>query len=205
MKPDKFREMLRATADPGLLDVCLRADDVPFICKDAAGWTAFRHELTGGVDGLVERDIRIVGSARLGFSMKPRNRLREFTAESDIDVVVVNEALFDWLWIALLVAAYPRMAVNRGIGGWDVPGRAELFAGWLTPTAIRMDWTIVGQPGVPLSEFKRKWFNALKLAARHSAKPHNDIQGRLYRTWRHAELYHLFSIAQLRRSLEKAP
>jgi hypothetical protein len=204
MKPDKFREMLHATADPDLLDVCLRADDVPFICKDAPGWSAFRQEMARGVDGVAEADIRIVGSARLGFSMRPRNRLREFTEESDIDVGVVNEVLFDWLWIALLVAAYPRMAANRGIGRWDVPGRAELFAGWLTPTAIQMDWKIIGQRGVPLSQFKQKWFDALKQAARHSTKPHNDIQGRLYRTWRHAELYHLFSIAELRRSLEKA-
>ncbi len=204
MKPNEFREMLRATADPGLLDVCLRSDDVPFICGDAAGWTAFRGEIANGVHGLAEADIRIVGSARHGFSMRPRNHLREFTDESDIDVVVVNEALFDQLWIALLEAAYPRLAVNREIGRWDVPGRAELFAGWLTPTAIHMDWKIIGKRGVPLAEFKGKWFDALKRAARHSNKPHNDIQGRLYRTWRHAELYHLFSIAELRRSLEKA-
>lgn len=197
--------MLRATADPGLLDVCLRADDVPYICKNATGWTAFRQEIARGVDGVVETDIRIVGSARLGFSMKPRGHLREFTEESDIDVVVVNAALFDSLWIALLVAAYPRLYANRGIGGWDVPGRTELFAGWLTPTAIQMDWKIIGQRGVPLSQFKQKWFDALKLAARHSTKPHNDIQGRLYRTWRHAELYHLHSIAALRRSLERVP
>ena len=196
--------MLGATADPDLLDVCLRGDDIPFICSDAAGWTAFRGELANGVDGLAEGDIRVVGSARYGFSMKPRNHLREFTDESDIDVVVVNEVLFDQLWIALLEAAYPRLAANREIGRWDVPGRAELFAGWLTPTAIHMDWKILGKRGVPLFEFKQKWFNALKLAARHSNRPHNDIQGRLYRTWRHAELYHLFSIAELRRSLEKA-
>ena len=205
MNRAEFRDMLRTTADPDLLDVCLRADGVPFICKDVAGWTAFRQEMANGVEGLAVGDIRIVGSARLGFSMKPRNHLREFTEESDIDVVVVNETLFDQLWIALLVAAYPRLAVNREIGRWDVPGRAELFAGWLTPTAIHMDWRIVGQRGVPLSHFKRQWFDALKLAARHSIKPHNDIQGRLYRTWRHAELYHLFSISELRRSLENTP
>jgi hypothetical protein len=205
MKQDEFREMLRVTADVGLLDLCLRADDVPFICKDAAGWTAFRQEIARGFDGLAETDIRIVGSARLGFSMRPRKHLQDFTDESDIDVVVVNETLFDWLWIALLVAAYPRLYANRGIGGWDVPGRTELFAGWLTPTAVRMDWSIIGQRGLPVFQFKQKWFDALKLAARYSNKPHNDIQGRLYRTWRHAELYHLHSIAELRQSLENAP
>jgi len=205
MKPDDFRQMLNATADADLLGVCLRSEDVPFICKDIVGWTAFRQEMANGVVGMAERDIRIVGSARFGFSTKPRNHLRKFTEESDIDVVVVNETLFDRLWIALLEAAYPRMAADREIGGWNLPGRTELFAGWLTPTKIRVDWQIVGQRGVPLFQFRQKWFDALKLAARHSTKPHNDIQGRLYRTWRHAELYHLFSLAELRRSLEKAP
>ena len=205
MRPHEFRELLRVRRDTDLLDVCLRGDEVPFICADAAGWMAFRQEMANCVDGLTAADIRIVGSARFGFSMRPRNQLREFTDDSDIDVVVVNETLFDRLWIALLVAAYPRLAAAREFGNWDEPGRAELFAGWLTPTAIKMDWRIVGKRGVPLFQFKQKWFDALKLAARHSTKPHNDIQGRLYRTWQHAELYHLYSIAQLRRSLENAP
>lgn len=204
MKSSEFREMLRDTGDTDLLDVCLRGDDVPFICADAAGWMEFRQGMAKGVDGLAVKDIRIVGSARFGFSMKPRNHLREFTGDSDIDVVVVNELLFDHVWVALLVAAYPRLAANREIGNWDVPGRAELFAGWLTPTAIHMDWRIIGKRGAQLFQFKQNWFNALKVAARHSTKPHNDVQGRLYRTWRHAELYHLYSIAQLRQSLEIA-
>jgi hypothetical protein len=118
MKATEFREMMRVTADADLMDVCLRSEHVPFICKDAAGWTAFRQAIMGGVDGLAEADIRVVGSARHGFSMRPRNHLRAFTDESDIDVVVVNETLFDWLWIALLIAAYP-----------DCPPTPELAAG----------------------------------------------------------------------------
>lgn len=205
MRAAEFREMLAATpADADLLDVCLRSENVPFICRDATGWAAFRGELTTGVEGLVAGDVRIVGSGRHGFSMRPNRRLRAFNAESDIDVVVVNEQLFDFLWIALLQAAYPRLSANRGIGGWDVPSRSELYAGWLTPKAVRMDWKIIGARAAPLVEFKQKWFDALKRAANHASRRHNDVQGRLYRTWRHAELYHLFSIAELRRSLEAA-
>jgi hypothetical protein len=158
--------------------------------------------MVAGVDGLAVADVRVVGSGRHGFSMKPNSRFRVFNDASDIDVVVVNEQIFDALWILLLQTAYPRLASNRGIGGWDVPARAELYAGWLTPTAVRMDWKIIGRRAAPLIEFKQKWFDALKQAARHATKRHNDITGRLYRTWRHAELYHLFSIAELRRSLE---
>jgi hypothetical protein len=201
MQADEFRTMMAGAADADLLAACLLSEEKPFVCDDDAKWASFRQALADGVLGLAPGDVRVVGSGRHGFSMRPRAHFKAFGDESDIDVVVVNEAIFDQLWIALLVAAYPRLAANREIGNWDVPGRAELFAGWLTPTSIHMDWSIVGARGTPLSQFKARWFNALKVAAGHSTKPHNDITGRLYRTWRHAELYHLFSIAQLRRSL----
>jgi hypothetical protein len=205
MRAEEFRAMVIGSADADLLPHCLTSEEKPFVCNDDSKWTAFRQALIDGVEGISAGDIRIVGSGRHGFSMKPRANFRPFSDESDIDVVVVNEKIFDQVWIALLVAAYPRLPANREIGNWHVPGRSELFAGWLTPTAINMDWSIIGPRGAPLSQFKTRWFNALKVAASHSTKPHNDITGRLYRTWRHAELYHLYSIAQLRRSLENAP
>jgi hypothetical protein len=205
MDADEFRELMAGRSDADMLPVCLLAEDRPFVCDDDGKWTAFRQAMVDGVQGLALGDVRVVGSGRHGFSTHPRARFKAFDDDSDIDVVVVNEAIFDKVWISLLVAAYPRLAANREIGRWDVPGREELFAGWLTPTAIHMDWRIIGARGTPLSQFKLRWFNALKLAAGHSTKPHHDITGRLYRTWRHAELYHLYSIGQLRRSLERAP
>ena len=194
--------LANTSADADMLDVCLRSEDVPFVCRNAQGWAGFREAMVAGVEGLAVTDVRVIGSGRHGFSMKPYKRLRAFNDTSDIDVVVVNSQIFDALWILLLQTAYPRLSSNRGIGGWDVPARAELYAGWLTPTAVRMDWKIIGQRAAPLVEFKQKWFGALKQAARYASKRHNDITGRLYRTWQHAELYHLFSVAELRRSLE---
>jgi hypothetical protein len=196
-----FQDLMASKSDADMLPVCLTSEEKPFVCNDDLKWTAFRQALVDGVKGLTLADVRVVGSGRHGFSTRPRARFKAFGDNSDIDVVVVNETIFDEVWIALLVAAYPRLAANREIGRWNVEGREELFAGWLTPTSIHMDWRILGSRGKPLSEFKLKWFSALKVAAGHSTTPHQDITGRLYRTWRHAELYHLFSIAQLRRSL----
>ena len=44
-----------------------------------------------------EQSVIIVGSAKIGFSLSPDNFPRQFSAESDIDIVVVDEALFDRL------------------------------------------------------------------------------------------------------------
>ncbi|MFY9555998.1 MAG: hypothetical protein WAV47_14910 [Blastocatellia bacterium] len=148
-------------------------------------------------------DIRVVGSGRFGFSMKPGHNLRRFRDTSDIDVVIVNPDLFDQLWLAVLAAAYPRPPItNRNrLGGWLATRRNELYTGWLTPLEIKLDIRIFGSKARPVLEFNTRWFNALKRASRYAPRRHEDLNGRLYRTWQHAELYHLHSLGELRRTL----
>jgi hypothetical protein len=138
MRPKDFRELMGRSKDSELLDLCLRSEDVPFAIGSLAAWNSFRDALVNALP-IARADIRIVGSARLGFSMKPRGNLKRFRESSDIDVLIVNDSLFDWLWLSLLSTAYPRNALFRGVGGWDEAGRSELFAGWLTPLLVRMD------------------------------------------------------------------
>src|SRR5205085_560567 len=95
-------------------------------------------------------DIRIVGSGRLGFSLKPGNNLRGFQDTSDIDVVVVNSQAFDELWLAMLRAAYPRPPIEFGTR--LSKGRRDLYTGWLTPEDIRLDLTIYGEKARPALE-----------------------------------------------------
>ncbi|MFZ3350450.1 MAG: hypothetical protein WA268_06230 [Xanthobacteraceae bacterium] len=143
MDAAEFRGLMGGRSDVDMLPVCLLSEDRPFVCNDDAKWMAFRQALVDGVPGLAAGDVRVIWSGRHGFSMRPRARFRAFDDSSDIDVVVVNGTIFDEVWIALLVAAYRRLAANRDIGGWSVEGRQELFAGWLTSTSIRMDWPIL--------------------------------------------------------------
>ncbi|MFJ5883263.1 hypothetical protein [Kitasatospora cineracea] len=44
------------------------------------------------------RDVYTVGSAKLGFSIKPSRRYGRFNDESDIDVAVVSPELYGQLW-----------------------------------------------------------------------------------------------------------
>lgn len=146
-------------------------------------------------------DIRVVGSGRFGFSTQPGSNLRSFRDTSDIDVIIVNNGLFDQLWLALLNAAYPRPPITDRFGGWLRARRNEVYTGWLTPVEIHLDAKIVGTRAQPVLEFRTRWFNALKQASRYPPRRHENITGRLYRTWRHAELYHLYSLGELRKTL----
>lgn len=45
-----------------------------------------------------KNNIIVVGSAKLGFSIAPRKRFRDIQDESDIDVAIIDEELFDSYW-----------------------------------------------------------------------------------------------------------
>jgi len=198
-----FRELVRQRTDLELLAPCLHDEDTPYVFEpQPAAWDAFRDELVTGL-GVARADIRVVGSGRLGFSMKPGYALRAFGDKSDIDVVVVNSEAFDRLWLALLTAVYPRSPNTELLGGWLRRRTNELYTGWLTPLKIRLDARIFGAKARPVLEFNTRWFNTLKKASRHPLRRHEDLTGRLYRSWDHADMYHLHSLAALRKSLSE--
>jgi hypothetical protein len=201
MTAGEFRTLLEERTDFDLLPECLHADATPFVFETQPNsWEAFRNELVSGL-AVDRNDIRVVGSGRLGFSLKPGRNFKLFSDDSDIDVVIVNAPLFDHLWLALLEAVYPRPPYPSRLGGWLKDRTNELYTGWLTPREIRLDIRIIGEKARPALQFKTLWFNSLKRASKYPPRRHEDVTGRLYRTWKHAELYHLNSIAALRKSL----
>jgi hypothetical protein len=59
--------------------------------------------------GLSQENIIVVGRAKIGFSLNPDNFPRQFSQDSDIDVLTVDERLFDEVWTTLLKWNYPRI------------------------------------------------------------------------------------------------
>lgn len=183
------------------MQTCLHADDVPFVfAEEPAKWNVFTARCVADL-GVDREGIRVVGSGRLGYSLKPGMGLSPFRDDSDVDLVIVNEALFDEVWEKLLRAQYPRDLIPHGTGGWLTTRQRELYMGWLYPHGVRVDLRIYGEKARPLRQFSAHWFNTLKRASRDSASPYEDVKGRLYRTWFHADLYYRNSLTQLRASL----
>lgn len=201
MTPQQFRTLLGQKTNIELLDPCLHDDSPPFVFEGHDGsWDAFRDELVDQLE--IQRDnIRIVGSGRLGFSLRPGTNLKLFDDRSDIDVVIVDSDLFDQIWLALLRAVYPNHGMNQRIGGWLDSIRNQVYGGWIVPPQIKLDGKVFGARARTVIDLRTRWFNALKLAAQHPTKGHADIQGRIYRTWSHADLYHSDSLNSLRASL----
>jgi len=201
MTSDQFRNLLDVSSDADLLGPCLNDDLTPYVFGARTDiWTDFRDEIAGEL-GIPPAHVRIVGSARLGFSLKPGANLRRFGDTSDVDVIVMNANLFDYVWLSLLDAAYPRPPATQLVGGWLQNRRDEIYTGWINPLEIRLDRRIFGARAEPVLSFNSRWFNMFKRVSRLIIRRHEDVTGRLYRTVDHATLYHLNSLAALRKTL----
>lgn len=205
MTKEDFRALLDEKSNNELVAISLRDDITPFVfATESARWPAFRGEV-GAKLGVAATDLRVIGSGRFGFSLKPGNNFKTYTDTSDVDVAIINAALFDELWYGLLAVAYPRPPTLSKIGGWLKERRNEVYTGWLTPLKIKLDLKIYGDAARPLTHLTSNWFRTFQQASRHIPVRHERVNTRLYRTWQHAELYHGHSISMLRQTTTGGP
>ncbi|GKV80986.1 MULTISPECIES: hypothetical protein [Pectobacterium] len=73
-------------------------------------------------------NVIIVGSCKLGFSIKPAKRFIPFGEESDIDIAIVSPHLFESVW---------KTAMEYKYSNADWPSKGNFFkylsAGWIRP------------------------------------------------------------------------
>lgn len=141
----------------------------------------------------ISRDcVKIVGSAKVGFSLSPDNFPRRFTPKSDIDVVVVDEKMFDTVWMALLDWHYPRRSsgLARPDAEWAKHRRREVYWGWFVPADIRFEGLSFPESLNPVRELRTRWFNVFQSLSIFPEFSSRTVSGRLYRTWNFAYAYH---------------
>lgn len=62
------------------------------------GFAALREHVARVLQVSANRDVYMVGSAKLGFSIKPKKLYKLFGDESDVDLAVVSATVYDRLW-----------------------------------------------------------------------------------------------------------
>jgi hypothetical protein len=153
--------------------------------------------------GVSDESTIVIGSAKIGFSLSPDNVFRQFSDESDIDVLVVDERIFDDIWKIILKWHYPRRI--RGLGGadesWGRRRRRDLYWGWFVPDKIKYEGLSFPEVLKPLRDISTAWFNAFRSLSRVPEFSRRNITGRLYRTWDHALLYHADGLRQIKENL----
>jgi hypothetical protein len=151
---------------------------------------------------LSEADIIVVGSAKIGFSLGPDTFPRQFSDDSDIDVAVANEELFDQIWSTMLRWNYPRRNQLYGLDlNWIRKRMTELYWGWFRPETFRFDGLSLRSMLNPLRDVSTQWFNAFQSLSHYPEFSRRTIEGRLYRNWDKALLYHAEGLRQIKESL----
>jgi hypothetical protein len=184
---------------------------LPFIFSNEEQLLDFQNHVANAL-GIADvgRDVRIVGSARTGFSLDPDRFPVPFREASDIDIVVVHTNLFDEVWRTMLTWDYLTIR-NRSYQEqqWLLSRHDEVWSGWYDPSGwrfrerrgIELSFPVVLKP---LRDFANNWFSAFRSLSRYKGHPEisrHKISARLYRTRNHANMYHVYGLRALRRRL----
>ena len=75
-------------------------EGTPVIWSKNIEYVRWRHEIAKrlAVDPM---GVQLIGSARLGYSLSPRKNFKLFDENSDLDIAVVSQEIFDRAWLEL--------------------------------------------------------------------------------------------------------
>jgi hypothetical protein len=196
--PDNFETLLRTTP---LSEIAREhiLTGLPYVFRNAPrDFDLLRDHLANELK-LVTRNIQVVGSARTGFSLDPNGFPRRFGSDSDVDVIVVSRELFDHVWFTLLYWNYPRRhRLVQPDRRWSHERQDDLYWGWFNLDRLADRGLSFRGALKPIRDLSTLWFNAFRSLSTYPSLSPLTIQGRLYRTWEHALLYHTDGLAKLR-------
>lgn len=120
-------------------------------------------------------DVLLVGSGKMGFSIKPSRRYGVFNDESDLDIAVVSNELFQKVW---------KEAYKYKKSGAYWPKQGEFFKflseGWIRPDKL---------PSSKYFGFTGKWWDFFnELTSTEKYGPYK-IRAGLYQSWFFLEEY----------------
>ena len=176
-------------------------DALPWAFRDVPDLYVHFREYFAAAFGVTPDSVCVVGSGAVGFSMGPDNFPRDFQPDSDIDVVVVSEALFDNAWSVLRAWGHPRRtSLFATEADWMSDRKDEVFWGWMSPDYLRFPRLRYFKQLLPLRDFRTLWFDTFQAVGLEFVGTDiagRDINGRLYRSWDHFRGYQRESLRRL--------
>lgn len=149
MDIDSFKENLRSLSVDQMFDRCILTGS----CAQLADNVAYnvRSSISGRFD-VEYNNVIIVGSANLGFSIKPKKRYIAFGEESDVDIAIVCSRLFENVWREIYM-------YDKSGAYWENKGafRKYLAKGWIRPDML---------PPSAVCSFSNNWweyFSSLRI------------------------------------------
>jgi hypothetical protein len=138
-------------------------------------------------------EVVLVGSCRLGFTLKPKGRRKEryrpARPTSDVDLAIVSPGQFDSYWdrVFFLVRKNRDWSLSHGR-----QFTRDLFNGWITPSQL---------PNLPQFADAIAWTEYFAELIRLRICGLREVKPRLYRSWSRLEAYQEIMVNECRGEL----
>jgi hypothetical protein len=166
---------------------------IPYVFRETKSAYAELRALLGSKLRVSERNVVMVGSARLGFSPAPGKFGKKFRVGDDLDIIVVSSELFDAGWRDLLRWHHAkRWTLSAAEHNQLRLCKNTIFWGYVWPNLL-----------TGASDIAVGWNDAFRGLSRIPEVAFWEPRGRLYRTWEHARLYHMWSLEKVKRELDR--
>jgi hypothetical protein len=127
-------------------------------------------------------EIVLVGSGKLGFSIKPNKRYSNFGDESDIDIAVVSTELFHKVWKEAFLYKKSGAYWPKAITFFQY-----LSEGWIRPDKL---------PSSRFFRFSGKWWDFFNMITSSGQYGPLKIRGGIYHSWFFLQEYQKICIQQ---------
>lgn len=136
-------------------------------------------------------EVRMVGSAAVGFSLSPYKDFSEFSDASDVDIAVVSDYYFSEAWhflrtidLTLAQVTWPQRAA--------IKEHQTRFIYWGCIAADKI---------LPLLPFAQRWMAARALVSGSTPTDGRDVNFRIYKDFRALRTYQMRGLAKLKGKL----
>jgi hypothetical protein len=138
-------------------------------------------------------EVLIVGSAKLGFSIARNKRYQPFGDQSDIDVAIISEVLFNNIW-QLVFDFWEDMENTDSIVYWAKENHFKefLFRGWIRPDKL---------PPASKFELSKRWWDFFRTLTNEGTYGPYKISAGLYKSWYYLEKYQSICVKECKLDL----
>lgn len=131
-------------------------------------------------------NISIVGSAKTKYSFSPSKNFKEFSDESDFDLIIVSKGMYRKIW-----SAYREIAQQTNLPGYIAKCK-NIFNGF-----VSIKDTEPTHGNEALQEWQRK-VRTFKTDLQLKFNIQHEINYRIYSDWESVQDYHVRGIAKLK-------
>jgi len=138
--------------------------------------------------GVHPNEIIMVGSGKLGFSLKPNHYFNAFHEGSDFDLAILSGELFDRYWKKVHVYAQRHLLWTDKKIFFE-----KLSGGWIRPDYL------------PTNDFaeRRKWWDFFGDLSNRRDFGYKRIRAGVYKSWDFLEIYHVNNLRRCRTELQQ--